>query len=141
MFCMIWYHLHNLKNAKNTHGGMLLLVKSQVSAAKLQTSRFLNYKNVIKSRKASHFIYTTFSRLFWDFKASHFQSNIWVKVFKNGQSKICEKQSLKNLKRFKFLKGCLPQIFLGPLLNTLIHIVLGRNTARWYVTLLFIVIY
>ena len=23
----IWYHLHNLKNVKNTHGGVLLLVK------------------------------------------------------------------------------------------------------------------
>ena len=21
--CMIWYHLNNLKNAKNTHGGVL----------------------------------------------------------------------------------------------------------------------
>ena len=22
----IWYHLHNLKNVKNTHGGVLLLI-------------------------------------------------------------------------------------------------------------------
>ena len=29
MRCTIWYHLHNLKNVKNTHGGMLLLVKLQ----------------------------------------------------------------------------------------------------------------
>ena len=27
MFCMIWYHLCNLKNVKNTHGGMSLLVR------------------------------------------------------------------------------------------------------------------
>ena len=27
MFCAIWYHLYNLKNVKNTHGGVLLLVK------------------------------------------------------------------------------------------------------------------
>ena len=27
MFCVIWYHLYNLKNVKNTHGGVLLLVK------------------------------------------------------------------------------------------------------------------
>ena len=26
-FCAIWYHLHNLKNVKNTHGGIPLLVK------------------------------------------------------------------------------------------------------------------
>ena len=25
MFCVIWYHLYNLKNVKNTHGGVLLL--------------------------------------------------------------------------------------------------------------------
>ena len=25
--CAIWYHLHNLKNVKNTHGALLLLVK------------------------------------------------------------------------------------------------------------------
>ena len=58
---------------------------------------------------------------------------IWVKIFKNGQSKICGRQSLKNLKwyglhkaghnPFNFLKGCRPQILLGPfLLNTLSHI-------------------
>ena len=32
MLCAIWYHLHNLKNVKNTHGGVLLLVKSQALA-------------------------------------------------------------------------------------------------------------
>ena len=29
MCCAILYHLYNLKNVKNTHGGMLLLVKLQ----------------------------------------------------------------------------------------------------------------
>ena len=27
--CAIWYHSYNLKNVKNTHGGMLILVKLQ----------------------------------------------------------------------------------------------------------------
>ena len=27
MFCAIWYRLYNLKNVKNTHGGVLLLEK------------------------------------------------------------------------------------------------------------------
>ena len=31
MFCAIWYHLYNLKNVKNTHGGVLLLVKLQAN--------------------------------------------------------------------------------------------------------------
>ena len=29
MRCTIWYHFYNLKNVKNTHGGVLLLVKLQ----------------------------------------------------------------------------------------------------------------
>ena len=29
MFCTIWYYFYNLKNVKNTHGGVLLLVKLQ----------------------------------------------------------------------------------------------------------------
>ena len=29
MRCAIWCHLHNLKNVKNTHGGVLILVKLQ----------------------------------------------------------------------------------------------------------------
>ena len=44
-------------------------------------------------------------------------------VLKNGPSKICGRQPLKNLKYlFKFFKGCLPQILHGPILNTLSHI-------------------
>ena len=29
MRCAIWYHLYNLKNVKNIHGGVLLLVKAE----------------------------------------------------------------------------------------------------------------
>ena len=32
--CMIWYHLYNLKNMKNTHRGVLILVKVQAEACK-----------------------------------------------------------------------------------------------------------
>ena len=53
------------------------------------------------------------------------------KVFKNGPSKICGRQLLKNLKGygllsrpypFIFFEGCLPQVSLGPFLNTLSNI-------------------
>ena len=53
------------------------------------------------------------------------------KVFKNGSIKVCGRQPLKILKhmvclsrpyRFKVFKNCLPQILLGPFLNTLSHI-------------------
>ena len=32
VICAIWYHLYNLKNLKNTNGGVPLLVKLQASA-------------------------------------------------------------------------------------------------------------
>ena len=32
MRCAIWYHLYDFKNVKNTHGGLLILVKLQASA-------------------------------------------------------------------------------------------------------------
>ena len=43
------------------------------------------------------------------------------KIFKSKPSKICGRQPLKKLNgyAFKFLKGCIPQILLGPLANTL----------------------
>ena len=46
MLGAIWYYLYNLNNAKNTHGGVLFLVK-------LQAKSFLNYTNGIKSHNAS----------------------------------------------------------------------------------------
>ena len=48
MRCAIWYHLCNSKNVKSTHGGVLILVKLQVSV--------LNFTNGTKSRNASHII-------------------------------------------------------------------------------------
>ena len=60
----------------------------------------------------------------------------WDKVFKNGPSKICGRQPLKfevvwsGLGRpyhVKFFKGRLPQILLGPFLNTLSHISFLEN--------------
>ena len=46
--------------------------------------------------------------------------SICDKVFKNGPSKICGKQPLKNL------KGCLSQILLGSFLNTFSHIYVAK---------------
>ena len=48
---------------------------------------------------------------------------MWDKVFKNGPSKNCGRQPLKNLKGypFKFFKGCLPLFLLGPFMNALSH--------------------
>ena len=35
MLCEIWNHLHNLKNVKNTHGGVLFLVKLKAKSFQL----------------------------------------------------------------------------------------------------------
>ena len=52
----IWYYLHNFKNVKNTHGGVLILVKLQALATLFHGyfSHFLNCTNGTKSRNTSH---------------------------------------------------------------------------------------
>ena len=67
-------------------------------------------------------------------------SHTWVKVFKNGPSKICGRQPLKKIEviivcpsrpyYIKFFTGCLPLISLGPLLNILTHI-RPENKFTW----------
>ena len=57
---------------------------------------------------------------------------LWDKVFKNGPSKVCGRQPSKKVKWYGLFlthrinsnnfEGCLPQILLGPFLNTLSHI-------------------
>ena len=53
MRCAIWYNLYNLKNVKNTHGGVLLLVL-KVTLLHGCFSRFLNCTKGTKSRNAPH---------------------------------------------------------------------------------------
>ena len=50
MLCAIWCHLYNLKNVKNTHGGVLLI---KVTLLHGTFWRFLNYTNGNKSHQAS----------------------------------------------------------------------------------------
>ena len=54
MRCTIWYHLYNLKNVKNIHGGVLPLVKLQAKVTLLHRrfSSFLNCTNCNKSCNA-----------------------------------------------------------------------------------------
>ena len=60
MFHTIWYHLYNFKEVKNTHGGVLLLVKLQTFL------RFLNCTNSTKSRNATQLNIVTFNLAYWD---------------------------------------------------------------------------
>ena len=62
MLCAIWYHLSNLKNVKNSHGGVLS-PETCKPATLLNlillhgcSSRFVNCTNVTKSGKVSHVI-------------------------------------------------------------------------------------
>ena len=62
MLCAIWYHLYNLINVENTHGGVLLLVNLKAWPATLTKvtllhgcfSRSLNCTNGTKARNAPH---------------------------------------------------------------------------------------
>ena len=85
MCCAIWYHLLILKNVKNTHGGVLLLVKLQAFLLKVTLlhgcfSCFLNCKNDTKSCKASHMTYNT---IYYTMKHKHYgwwrrkQCGVW----------------------------------------------------------------
>ena len=62
MLRVIWYHLHDLKNMRNTHRGVLLLVKLQASKCNFTKSNsppwvfftFLNCTNGTKPCKTYH---------------------------------------------------------------------------------------
>ena len=63
--------------------------------------------------------------------------NKWVKVLKNGPSKICGRQPvcLGRAYHFKFFKFYLPQVLLSPFLNTLTDIsrrILLRTLLNFY---------
>ena len=65
MLCAIWYYLYNLKKLRNTHGGVLLLVKLQASACDFTKSNttswvfFEKCTNGTKSHKGSHMVHMT----------------------------------------------------------------------------------
>ena len=48
MRCAIWYHFYNLKNMKNTHGGVLILVKLQAEAWSLSSPSDEAYSTSIR---------------------------------------------------------------------------------------------
>ena len=66
--CVIWYHLYNLKNVKNTQGEVLLFVKPatllKVSLLHGCFSLFLNCTNATKSLKASQMVINNINGIF-----------------------------------------------------------------------------
>ena len=70
----------------------------------------------------------------------HPWSIILDKAFKNGPSKICGRQPLKQTMPLQFFKGCLPQVLLGPFLNTLTYLCLKiilKKLARFFIQKIF----
>ena len=68
--CSIRYHLYNLKNMENTHGGVLLLVKQQATIVKVTLlhgcfPRFLNCTNDTKSRNTSQSLNVVLVIMIW----------------------------------------------------------------------------
>ena len=79
MLCAMWYYLYKVKNVKNTHGGVLLLVKLQALVCSFTKSStppwvfftFFNCTNDTKSHNASQcrkIIGTDWSYLLWCIK-------------------------------------------------------------------------
>ena len=56
MLCAIWFHLHNLKNVKNTHGGVLAKVQALVTLLHECFSCFLNCTYGTESHKISQIV-------------------------------------------------------------------------------------
>ena len=81
--CAIWYHLYNLENVKNFHGGVLFLVKLKPCNFTYHSSRgafqvCLNCTNGTKSRKASH--------IFNDFRDVNLESHAVLAAAKSSGS-------------------------------------------------------
>ena len=85
---------------------------------------------------------------FWNVSHYPFLQNILRAITilsRNGQSKISGIQPLKNLKWYglpswtislKIFKGCLPELLIGPVMNTLTHTFLKQShiliDKRWF---------
>ena len=60
MLCAIWYHLYNFKNTKNTHGGVLLLVKVTLLHG---CFHIFKIAQMVPNRATHHIIFIIFCRL------------------------------------------------------------------------------
>ena len=68
MRCAIWHHLCNLKNMKNTHGEVLLLVKLQAKAC-----------NITKSNTPRWVFFTFFKLCKW-YQIAENVTNVWHNI-------------------------------------------------------------
>ena len=84
--CSIWYHLYNLKNVKNIHGGVLLLVKLQASACNFTKSNtplwvFFTFFKLYEWYQIAQRTTYNYTFLYKDSSGKHiFLSNLFVCV-------------------------------------------------------------
>ena len=84
MRCAVWYHLYNLKNVKNTHGGVLLLVKLQAKRLKRITYLFFFWVkrwDTDKFRKTYDLLFQWFNDNY--IKANEIKCHVFVTTIKN----------------------------------------------------------
>ena len=99
MRCAIWYPLCNLKNVKNTHGGMLLLVKLQASVCNFTKSNtppwvFFTFFKLYKRYQFAQNI-TTHIKLFSFYFKSYLSCFLYVT--KKSIQKLKYRQNEKSL--------------------------------------------
>ena len=60
MLCAIWYHLDNLRNVKNTHGRVLLLVAYNFTKGNTPPWVFFHFFKIVQMvpNRATHHIYS-----------------------------------------------------------------------------------
>ena len=64
MRCAIWYHLHNLKNVKNTHGGVSILVELQADTLSWVSFTFLKlYKWYQIEQRITYYTFVYFAAI------------------------------------------------------------------------------
>ena len=67
MHCAVWYHLYNLKSVKNTHGGVLLLLKLQAKTKWFQIARSISYVNFLDAQSKGPMKYYFVRLVVWSF--------------------------------------------------------------------------
>ena len=92
--CAIWYHLYNLKNVKNTHGGVLILVTLQA----LASQRITIFISPFQKSEAS-FPYPYSRKLFWQVKLTEALLSITLRKILSRTNllyfSVCALQNLK----------------------------------------------
>ena len=143
--CAIWCLLYNLKNVKNTHGAVSLLVKSaallKVTLLHECFSRFLNCTDSIKSRKASHILCSS------NFTVD--EAGIYLLKFKSRNTRtrceICSKLPIKIPERLHWrcsgifianFEHISPLVLVSPLLTLNMQLPAGWSLLNifWYIS-------